>query len=799
MIQERTKRAVVLIDAPWQVRAEVERLLGYGLDIGFDLETTSTDPINDRVVTIALKPRGKISTVIDVRHWTDAELLGLGPTLSGLFDGSVTIVGQNLKFDLEFMLAKCGLAAHKVYDTMIAEQVILGLGVSSAAEKGVHFDLASIGNKYGVEVHKEERSWFIDLDKRIEGQVLSQVGITRTLVEGGEDAEGNLIDDYYDEVPEYAMVGGTRPWDLPLPEDQITYIRQDVSVVHKIKDAQQVAIKEYGLQEVIDLEMRTILPLVGIEHWGVQINREGWLAVIDEVTRKMKALEWDLHLGTPEYAGLDVHVLKVRNDRYLEKWQPYEKWMNERDAWVRRAKEMWDGDIVSHTAYKNWSEFKKSQQDEFYAEHSKVDKPPTNKEGVNLGSWMQVRDGFNDLFSDPQYWQPDPLIAGKLKPIELNSVSEDLLEPYRGMHPLVGVYIDYTHARKIVTSYGREKIGRSKPFIEMLDENDRLRASYQQIGADTGRMSSHSPNLQQIPEKGEVGTELRKNVIAAPGYTLIDADFSNIELRGIAELSGDKFLLDAFKSGQDIHAYTAVVMFKLSIPEGENWKKWTSSHDAVIGGRTLVGTSYRTIAKTINYMLLYGAGVKKLAAMLGISEADAKAVLNTYYATFAAAIFFLAAQKARLDDAKRAGERRTFAQTRAGRRRWFDIPEYPIHPANKGTRLTVDAVDKWQEDVDGWKGRMAAIKRQLANTPIQGMSADITKEACARWYECVGYDDEMRLVAVIHDELIVEATEGRADEAASLLNAVMMWAMDKYLHVVDKGEIDAVTTPYWSH
>ncbi len=751
-----SRTSVKLVDSWKEIQSELLRLASYGVDIGFDLETTRVDPINSKIVTIALKPRGKVALVIDVRRWYDSKesednFRLLGSLLSGLFDGSVTIVGQNLKFDLLFFLAQLGLAGYKVYDTMLAEQVILGLGVSSAAEKGIHFDLASIGARYGVEVHKEERSWFIDLDQRPE-------------------------------------------WNLPLPEDQLAYIRQDVSVVHRIKEAQQAAIERDGLGEVINLEMRALFPLVGIEHWGVQINRWGWLEVIDRVTEEMQGLERTLHFGAEDgsFEGLDVHVLKVRNERYMEKWQPYEKRMMKRDDWVQRAREMWDGNIVSHTAYKNWSEFKKTQLDEFYAEYGKMDKPAGNKEGVNLGSWMQVRDGFNDLG------------------IPVESVSEDTLEPYRGQHPLVGVYLDYVKDRKIVTVYGREKKNGGPSFIDMLDDSDRMRASYQQLGADTGRMSSYRPNFQQIPEKG-VGKELRKNVVAAPGYVLVDADFSNIELRAIAELSGDKFLLDAFASGEDVHAYTAVVMWNLKVPVGVSAKEWTSSHDAVVGGRTLVGTSYRTIAKTINYMLLYGAGVKKLAAMLGISEKDARSVLNTYYETFAQAIAWLSSQKSLLDRAKASGEKRVFAQTRSGRRRWFDIPAAPMFPmASRNLdaslqqnfeqrQLTVDDADKYQEAVAEWKGRLASIKRQLANTPIQGLSADITKEAVALWYEQVGYNNDMRLVAVIHDELLVEATLGSASMAAEMLEAVMMAAMRKYLKVVELGNANAVQTDHWSH
>lgn len=755
---------VNVLDRLDEVPAEVSRLRRSGQDVGYDIETTDTDPLTSKIVAIQLKPKGKRMAIVDVRHFTPDDFRTLGMMLEPLFDGFVELVGQNLKFDFEFALVQMGLAAHRAYDTFLTEQVIRGMGYSSAERRQKHYyRMDSIAERYGFEVEKESRSWFIGLDTRPE-------------------------------------------WDEPFPVEQIRYMRQDVSVVHKIKAAQQALIEEYGLQEAVELENRALFALVGVETWGVQINREGWLSVVGQVKSRADELETLLHLGKEgEFEGLDVHVLKVRNERYMEKWRPYSEWMKARDSFIATRKAEWEdyqrdsraGHVVTTpdetfnlNVYKNWSEYKKAMLDWWYERHGKLTKPPQNKAGVNLGSWMQVRDGFNDLFAS-QCKQGNKALCG----VAVTSTSEDDLTPYRDRHPLVGIYIEYTHARKVLTVYGTERGKKEKSFIEMLDAHDRLRASYQQIGADTGRMSSYNPNFQQIPADG-VGAQLRENVVAAEGYTLVVADFSNIELRIVAELSGDQFLLDAFASGQDVHAYTAKVMFGLS--DEQATKKWTDSHNAVVGGREIENTSYRKVAKTINYMLLYGAGVKRLAAMLSIADADAKVLLQLYYETFATAIAWLNKQKDRLQAARNRKDDRVFAETRSGRKRWFDIPPFPRHPANGG-RVSVEAIEKWEADKEEWRATLAGIKRQLANTPIQGLSADITKEAAALWYERVGYDEEMRLVAIIHDEYILEVVPAKAAEAARRLAQVMMSAMKKYLHVVDLGAVKPVITPYWVH
>ena len=764
MTQTKTKKRVVIDrwsgNSLSNVPAIVSRLRWGSWVVGFDIETTSTDPTRDKIITLAFRPGVRGETVVfDVRHLQPQELRLLGSMLEPLFNGTVELVGQNLKFDMEFVWLQMGLAGHRAYDTMLAEQVILGLGTSSAHERGIGLSMADIASRYGFHAHKEERDWFIHLDER-------------------ED------------------------WWLPLPEDQLSYIEQDVTVPQQIKAAQGLKIEELELEGPIQLEMRDLFPVVGMEGWGVQIDVDGWLSVIDRVSEKAKQLESIVHLGKEgEHEGLDVHVLKVRHQKYMDKLLPYEEWYKAREAFIATRKQEWEehktaGPGESHVlttpeetfnlnTYKNWLEYKKAVLEWYDASHEKFPKPPASKSGVNLGSSKQVLDGFTDLLGEVPK-------DNKGKP----SVGEENLAPYINRHPLVQAYIDYKHAQKIVDVYGRERGRKDYSFVELLDETGRLRAGYHQIGADTERKSSYRPNLQQAPDRG-VGKELRRYVVPAPGYVFVDADFSNIELRILAELSAEvegrsHFLLDAFASGVDVHSYVAGILFRLP-PEKIN-KKWTSENEV------FPGIPYRYVAKTGSYMLIYGGGKRRLAAELKAPPKEADELFGLFHEAFATELEWLSRQRRRLDQASRRGEKRVYAETRAGWKRWFDIPPHPQRfVPGQDRRMRVVPEEEYAVALDEWKQSMASIRRQLANTPIQGLSAAITKLAEVLWYERVGYDDGMRLVASIHDELLVEARLGREQEAVETLREVMVEAMSTYLKVVDLGKVEPAVVPYWSH
>ena len=237
-------------------------------------------------------------------------------------------------------------------------------------------------------------------------------------------------------------------------------------------------------------------------------------------------------------------------------------------------------------------------------------------------------------------------------------------------------------------------------------------------------MSCTRPNWQQVPSRGD-GKKLRECVVAAPGYQLLTADFSNIEMRILAEYSRDERLLGFFDADVDLHSEVARLMFGLD----ESVDPKTTPCPAV------PGWSYRDVAKTINYGLVYGMSATRLARTALITQDEAQRLMDAYFGLFPEVVKWL-------KRAAKAGTDRWFTRTMLGRIR----PYKPLHPVEVGAPWPVR---------NEYKKARARIERQSMNTPIQGTSADITKEALTRYYELPG-TKKGRVVAIVHDELVVE-------------------------------------------
>ncbi len=254
----------------------------------------------------------------------------------------------------------------------------------------------------------------------------------------------------------------------------------------------------------------------------------------------------------------------------------------------------------------------------------------------------------------------------------------------------------------------------------------RIHTRLNQTVAATGRLSSSDPNLQNIPIRSALGREIRRGFIAAPGAVLLSADYSQVELRIMAHLSGDPAFVEAFRADRDIHRETAALIFGVS-------------SDAVSAGM-------RAQAKTINFATLYGQGPVALAGQLGISRQDASDFIRTYFERFAGV-------SAYLDSMKAQARERGFVETLLGRRRY--IPE--IRSQNPGIR--------------GFGERTAA------NSPIQGTAADLIKLAMIRM------DDRLsgsggRLLLQVHDELLLEVPEAELATVSSWVREEMEEAIE---------------------
>lgn len=296
------------------------------------------------------------------------------------------------------------------------------------------------------------------------------------------------------------------------------------------------------------------------------------------------------------------------------------------------------------------------------------------------------------------------------------STNSDVLNALKGYSPVIDDILAYRQLAKLISTY--------TDVLPTLTDNDcRIHTNLNQTGTATGRLSSSDPNLQNIPVRGEVGKEIRKYFVADEGKILIDADYSQIELRVLAELSEDDNMKSAFKSGKDIHTSTAAQVFGVS--------------------ELMVDDELRRRAKAVNFGIVYGIGAFSLSQDLGISRKQADEYIKSYLATYPKVDLYL---KKTVKAALETG----YTTTYFGRKRY--IPE--LLSTNKNLR--------------------AFGERAAMNSPIQGTAADIIKLAMinvSKAFEKAGLD--ARLIMQVHDELIVEASEKDAEEAVNILKREM--------------------------
>ena len=301
------------------------------------------------------------------------------------------------------------------------------------------------------------------------------------------------------------------------------------------------------------------------------------------------------------------------------------------------------------------------------------------------------------------------------------STDVDVLTRLANDHPLPARILDYRGLSKLKSTY------LDALPLAVNPATGRLHTSLNQSGAATGRLSSSEPNLQNIPIRGEEGRRIREAFVAAPGAALIAADYSQIELRVLAHLSGDPALVDAFTRGQDIHTRTAAEVF-----------------DVMPG---LVTSDQRRAAKVINFGILYGMGPQRLAGELGIPLAQAQGYIANYFARYAGVRSFM-------DGVVAAARESGYATTILGRRR--AIPELRSRE----------------------RGVAQAAERVAANTPIQGSAADLIKLAMVRVDRRLTAEGvEGGMVLQVHDELLLEVAEGDRDRACQVVREEMEGVM----------------------
>jgi DNA polymerase I len=323
---------------------------------------------------------------------------------------------------------------------------------------------------------------------------------------------------------------------------------------------------------------------------------------------------------------------------------------------------------------------------------------------INLDSHVQLTDALKRLGVPV----PDSTRSWKLQPLA-------------DKYPVIATLLEYRTVQKSITSYGEN-------ILEEINKvTNRIHANFHQIGAPTGRFACVQPNIQQIPHTHEY----RRCFRAPQGRKLIIADYSQIELRILADITGDKGFIDAFNSGADLHRTTAAQVFNVA-PEN-------------------VTSDQRSFAKRLNFGVVYGIGAQRLGIMTGLSQSEAEDLLRRYFATYRSLDNWL-------KDAANRAVKEGKVRTLSGR-----LARFSFDPADKQT--------------------VSMVQRNGKNTPIQGTSADILKRALRLLHDSLS-PTSARIVNIVHDEIVVEADEKEADDIAIRLEQGMVAAGEEYIKSV---------------
>ena len=359
----------------------------------------------------------------------------------------------------------------------------------------------------------------------------------------------------------------------------------------------------------------------------------------------------------------------------------------------------------------------------------KIDKDYLKKLGDSLGQKIKMLEakiyklaGVEFNINSPQqlsevlFTKLNLQIKGlKKTPGKVISTAASELTKLRGEHEVVDCVIEYRELAKLKNTY-------IDALPELVASDGRLHTTFDQLGTTTGRLSSKNPNLQNIPIKTELGREIRKAFVAERGYKLLSADYSQIELRVVASLSGDREMIKAFSEGKDIHTATAAEVLGIGASE--------------------VSPEARRMAKVLNFGVIYGMGSHGFAQAAGIEYGKAKDFIKKYFEEFSGVARYL-------ENSRQSAAKNGFVQTLFGRKRF--VPEI---------------------NSSAWNLRQAA-ERAAVNMPVQGTAADLLKMAMVEIAKSEWLVANSKMLLQVHDELVFEVAEDKVARAAQEIKKIM--------------------------
>jgi len=330
----------------------------------------------------------------------------------------------------------------------------------------------------------------------------------------------------------------------------------------------------------------------------------------------------------------------------------------------------------------------------------------------NINSTQQLSDVLFDRLKIPPPDRTQKTASG------FYSTAAGVLETLSGKHPVVDLVLDYRELAKLKSTYVDALPNQVNPAT------GRVHTSYNQTGSVTGRIASSEPNLQNIPIRTEMGRQVRRAFIAAPGHLLLSVDYSQVELRIVAHMADDRAMLEAFRLGQDIHATTAAAIYSVPLD--------------------VVTKEQRRHAKAINFGLIYGMSAFGLTRSTDLTLAEAEDFMEAYFRQFPAI-------KSYLDGMRRRAAEQGYVETLLGRRRYFP-----------GLKEQSNYNIRSREE------------REAINAPIQGTAADIMKIAMLHVPSALSQAGlSARILLQVHDELVLECPQSEIIPTAALVRQVM--------------------------
>jgi len=360
--------------------------------------------------------------------------------------------------------------------------------------------------------------------------------------------------------------------------------------------------------------------------------------------------------------------------------------------------------------------------------------------------------------------------------VTLESTDQKVLKQCK--HPAAKLLMDYRSYKKLISTYGESLLRKINKTT------GRLHYTLQQLGTDTGRLSSENPNIQNIPqdrENDEIKISFRECFVAAPGKVILTADYSQCELRILAQVSKDPGFLSIFENNQDLHEITAQESFGFTLEElkiyqvvkkldGQGRIAEASAEHARIFRMV---SDYRQRTKAINFGIAYGISAFSLAERFKITKEEAQEILNKYFRTYSEI-------KRWLDKNGEECFRRRYSETLSGRRRFYEL-------------------QRTDEDDRTWDAKKRAIIRMANNHVIQGTNADITKTALIDLQEYYTEIGCAKLLFTVHDEIVSEVEASRAEEVSARKAEIMKQAFHKYVKDVSVGPGDKVSVSINNH